>query len=238
VRSFDAPRAVRRARRGFPVIPLSTGAVVGFAVGVLVDVVWPNVVYGYQLAAVGVALVLLVVAIVARRRFPVALPFALATTLGLIGGIASGLAARPASPTYQPGAIEVDLRLPVSQSVTGTAMCLPIAGSPVPSIITPEDGSSLSIAGGRRLAVMLRPEVGNVRRPDGLGIEVFIVIPSADGSHTFTRMASDLASSLGASGTAAAGALTFSGLSLHPESEQRQPIEVAGTVSWTCPAGT
>lgn len=231
--SRRAPVA-RRSPRGFPTVAVASGAVVGFALGVLVDVIRPDIADGYQLAAVGLALAGLFVAIVARRRLPVALPFALAATVGLVVGIASGLAARPASIAHTAASIKVELRAPVSQSLSGGAMCAPIDGSDVPSLLTPADGSALALAGGRGLAVILAPTVGGIRRSDGLGIEVWIVTRGPDGAPTHTRMVSDLGSSLDASGTAATGSMTFSGLSLHPQSAQRQPIDVAGTVSWTC----
>jgi hypothetical protein len=215
----------------------AVAAAIGFGLGLLVDQVWPNPVYGYQIMAGLLAVALVVVAILIRRAHPLILPASIGLAVGVFAGVAVGLALRQ-SPAYTTATIRVQLTAPVVQTLTGTAQCSPLDDGTVPVVITDEDGSALQLAGGRGLSVVLYPNAGNLRRPDGLGIEVQIFTPGVGGAMTSTWMTSDLGSSLSAAGTQAAGTLTFSGVTLHPESELRQPIDVVGTVTWSCPAAS
>lgn len=49
-------------------------------------------------------------------------------------------------------------------------------------------------------------------------------------------MGSNQTSVVEVSGTAAKGGVTFSGLVVRPDSEQREPIDVVGSIAWSCEA--
>jgi hypothetical protein len=204
---------------------------VGIAIGVLVDVVSPNPTYGLQIEAIGLAiLIVLVVAIVARiRRW---LPAASGLAIGVIVGV--GVGPGPTPLPLVTGTIEVRLGLPEIKDVSALATCYVIDGALV-ELVTTDEGA-LRLADGRLVALSIgaaQQEPAALDRP--LDIVVTIHSTTADGSPTETRMVSDASSTISISHAGATGSMAFSGLVVDDKSESREPIDVAGSVTWTCP---
>jgi hypothetical protein len=147
---------------------------------------------------------------------------------------------RPA--TSRPGetpdelSFHVDLVEPAIATLTTTSgQCL-VRGDRLMLLESPD---GVSLVDGRSVSVMLSqgayrpaPNAG----PDVLTVDVRVAWALDDGSPTETWMGSDATSTLTVSGTADQGTVEFSGLVLRPNSEQRDPIDVAGSVSWRCEA--
>ena len=232
-----APGATARGRTSRLELGLILGvAALGFVVGLLLNVVFPNVAYGYQLIA-GLAAVLLVLAGVPlwRRRRSFA-AISVAAGVGLIAGILVGLVVRPASAAAEALSVDVSLQAPVvATGHTTSGTCLVLDGQ----LLLLESADAVALVDGRSVSVTLSQ--GDDRpapdaSPDGLTVDVRIGWALDDGSPTETWMGSDATSTVIVTGTANDGTVDFSGLVLRPASEQRDPIEVSGSISWTCEA--
>jgi hypothetical protein len=223
------PRWGRWSRRsvGVLLIALAFGA----GIGLLVNVRSPNPAYGIQLIADFFAiLVLLVVALVpALRRL---LPAALGLAIGVIAGVAIGMNLVTVPSPYVDGTVNLQLGKPEIVNGSASAICLVVDGV-LDFAETPRDGG-LHLADGRSLWLSIGPHVLEPSAAAPLGIVVFIGGTLPDGSPTETRMASDSSSTITVTNAGATGSMAFSGLVLHPDSEQRELIDVAGTVSWDC----
>ncbi|HET9436198.1 MAG TPA: hypothetical protein VFO50_05015 [Candidatus Limnocylindrales bacterium] len=218
--------------------PVVAAAAVGLALGFVVDLIWPNTVYGYQLVAAGVAFLVVLVAAAVGRRVPLALPVAAAGAVGLVAGMMAGLALLAGPPSTVAGSLEVRLERPIEATLASAAICGTATSTAFPLVFTAEDGSDLTLADGRGLAVAATlgdgAPVGVKPRADGLGIELRVTDTRTDGSPTATWMGSDERSALTVTGTAAAGSMSFAGLVIHPDSEQPTPIDLVGTITWEC----
>jgi hypothetical protein len=220
----------------------------GISAGLLSDIIWPNPVYGYQIIIgglaflIGIAFGVVAITRPATRRLAFVV---LSAAIGVIAGISLGFAARPSAAPVLMGSVGVDLASPVDVQVrTEQAIC-DIQGGQLAYLETPT-AEGLELGDGRRLSVALTNALGlggeAVPKPVGeapaavpaLDIRVHWTLP--DGSPTETLMAYGPGSNVTASGTAAAGSITFSGLVVSPLSEQRDRIDLAGTLRWECPA--
>ncbi|HEX5591529.1 MAG TPA: hypothetical protein VFX65_14650 [Candidatus Limnocylindrales bacterium] len=213
-------------------------AAAGLAIGFVVDLIWPNTVYGYQLVAAGAALLVVLVAAAVGPRLPLALPVAAAGAVGLLVGMMAGLALLAGPSSTVAGTLEVRLERPIEVTLTSDATCGTAASDAFPLVSTAEDGSDLTLPDGRGLAVTValgdwRP-VGVRPRDDGLGVELRVTDSLPDGSPTETRMGSDERSALSVTGTAGAGSMSFAGLVVHPDGDQQTPIDLVGTITWDC----
>jgi len=222
---------------------LATALATGVALGLLSDIVWPNIVYGYQIIVGGLAILVPIVVLVLppTRRFA---GVAIALGVGVIAGIALGFNARPTPPPAQIGSVEVMLGRPVNvQLETVQAICNTQDGQ-LQSLETPNAEDQLVLGDGRRLSVVLgtpldfsasgAPEQGGGSGPvPSVDISVHWTLP--DGSPTETVMSAGPGSHVSASGTFSSGYLAFDSLVVSPLSEQRDPIDLAGTLRWECP---
>lgn len=218
-------RSTRRVLVGF-VVALAAGV----ALGVLVDVISPNPTYGLQIEAIGLAiLIALVVVIIPRtRRW---LPAALGLAVGVIVGVDVGPG--PAELPLVTGTIEVRLGEPEIRNASATAECYVVDGT-LEFLNTAADGA-LRLADGRAFALSLgQGEVEPAALDRALDIVVIISSTTSDGTPTETRMASDASSTISITNAGATGSMAFSGLVLHHQSELREPIDVAGAVTWDC----
>ena len=219
---------------------VAAAAIVGFLAGLGTYVVWPNVVYGFQLIAGVVALVLMVLGTLLWRRSRLPASCTIAAGAGLLLGLAIGYNLRPATTGPRDTADEIvfhiDLVTPAVATLNTTSgQCL-VRGDRLMLLESPD---AVSLVDGRSVSVMLsqgayRPAPN--ASPDGLTVDVRVAWALDDGSPTETWMGSDATSTLTITGTAVAGAVEFSGLVLRPDSEQREPIDVEGSVSWDCGA--
>lgn len=219
----------RWSRRSFAAFLVALA--IGAGLGLLVNVLSPNPVYGFQLIADFVAVfVLLVVALVPPLRG--LWPAALGLALGVIAGVAIGMNVVTVPSPFVDGTVKVQLGKPEVVNASAPATCHVVDGV-LSFADTPRDGG-LRLADGRSLWLSIGPHVLEPSAAAPLGIVVFIGSTLPDGSPTETRMASDGSSTVSISNAGATGSMAFSGLVLHPESEQRVPVDVAGTVSWDC----
>ena len=223
---------------------LATALAVGVALGLLSDIVWPNVVYGYQIIVGGLAILVPIVVLVlpTTRRFA---GVAIALGVGVIAGIALGLNVRPTPPAPQIGSVAVELGSPAIVEVkTVEAICTTRDGQLL-SLETPNAEGQLELGDGRRLSIVLgtpldfsasgAPEQGGGSGPvPSVDIHVHWSLP--DGSPTETVMSAGPGSRVSASGTHSSGYLAFDSLVVSPLSEQRDPIDLAGSLRWECPA--
>jgi hypothetical protein len=226
-----------RAGRVSPGLALGAAGL-GLVIGLLTYVVWPNVVYGFPLVAGAIAIALLAIgALVWRaRRRPASI--AIGAGAGLLLGIAIGYNLRPgASSIANVGAYHVDLIEPAIATLNvATATCVVTDGR----LMLLESPDAVSLVDGRSVAVTLsrggyRPFTGATSDSD-LTVDVRVAWALDDGTPTETWMGSDGTSVIEVTGTGEAGGATFSGLALRPDSEQREPIDVEGFVSWNCEA--
>ena len=206
----------------------------GFVIGLLVDVVFPNAAYGYQLVA-GLAGLLLLLAGVPlwRRRRPLA-AIAIVAGAGVLAGIVVGLTLRPGSAAATAVTLDVALDEPAVATLhTTSGTCLVLDER----LMLLESADAVALVDGRSVSVTLSQ--GTYRpapdaSPDGLTVDVHIAWALEDGSPTETWMGSDATSTVVVTGTASEGTVDFSGLVLRPASEQRDPIDVSGSISWSC----
>ena len=235
-----APRSIGSGRLPSIVAALMTGV----AGGLLTDIVWPNVVYGYQIIVGGLAILIpLATAILPpTRRF---LLVTAAAGFGVIAGIALGLNARPAAKPALVGSVEVMLGSPVSVQVKTMQAICDVQDGKLAYLETPTSEGELELGDGRRLSVVLtnplglgkpeQPAVGEAAAAvPAFDIRVHWTLP--DGSPTQTVMSYGPGSTVSATGTFSSGSLAFSDLVVSPLSEQREPINVAGSLRWECPA--
>lgn len=95
----------------------------------------------------------------------------------------------------------------------------------------------MRLADGRSFDVSIGPGDQEPTAPDRpLDIQVVIHGSTSDGTPTETRMASDASSTVSISNAGATGSMAFSGLVPRDQSDLRELIDVAGTVTWSCPA--
>ena len=224
-----APRWSRLSRRSMAA--LLVALVIGFVIGLLVNVASPNPTYGFQLIADVLAILAFLVVTMVRplRRF---LPAALGLALGVIAGVAIGMNVVTVPSKFVDGTVQVQIGKPSVMNGSASATCYVVDGV-LSFADTPRDGG-LRLPDGRAFWLSIGPHVLEPSAEGPLGIVVFIGGTLPDGSPTETRMASDSSSTLSISNAGATGSMAFSGLVLHPESEQRVPIDVAGTVTWDC----
>jgi hypothetical protein len=231
------PTAARRARR--PLLIVIAAASVGFGLGFVVDLIWPNTVYGFQLVAAAIAGALVLVAAALWRVLPSLLPAAIGGAVGIVAGMMVGLAAMASPPALAQGTVEVRIIEPEGVA-TGSAQCAVRPTDASPLLLTSESGEDLALPDGRRLSVNVTiagyGPVGSLARADGLGIELIVHKALPDGSPTSTTMVADAGSALAMTGDARAGTLAFDGLVLAADSEQREAIDLAGSVVWSCPS--
>jgi hypothetical protein len=93
----------------------------------------------------------------------------------------------------------------------------------------------MRLTNGRGLDFSIGPRYSNGARDDGLGIEVGYLALSGADPLSDPRFRSVPGSNLVATGTRASGSLAFSGLVLH-SGERVDGVDIAGTVTWSCPA--
>ena len=161
------------------------------------------------------------------------LPAAAGWAVGLIAGIAIGLAVAGGRSAGQIGSLKVDLAEPEMLQLETTANCIATDGR-LTLLVTATEDAVMRLSDGRGLAIRLTaPTTREV--PDVPTVDIHVRSTLPDGSPTETWLTSGPGSNLSASGTDASGSVAFSGMTLHPDSEQRTPIDVAGTIRWTCP---
>jgi hypothetical protein len=227
--------------RGFGIrerIVALAAAVVGFVAGVVVNVVWPNPTYGFQIMAGAVAIGLMLLGIPLWRRRRSEASVTIAAGAGLLLGIGVGYNVRPGSAgpgeTFDEAGFHVDIIEPAVATLNSrSGQCL-VRGDRLMLLESPD---AVSLVDGRSVSVMLsqgayRPAPNAA--PDGLTVDVRVAWALDDGSPTETWMGSDATSTVTVTGTADSGVVEFSGLVLRPDSEQRDPIDVVGSVSWSC----
>lgn len=229
-----AGRPMGGARRSKWLVWLLGGGFAGFLLGLVVDLVWPNVAYGYQVVAglAGLVLVLLAIPLWHRRRQLALL--SLAGGAGVLLGIAVGLALQPGS---KAGTATVDIALEEPEIATlrsTNGVCLVVDDR----LVLLESTDGLALVDGRSISVTLsrgryRP-APDASAGDALTVDVRVQSVLDDGSPTETWMGSDTTSMVTVTGTAATGTVDFSHLVLRPLSEQHDPIDVAGSISWSC----
>lgn len=204
---------------------------IGAGLGLLVNVISPNPVYGLQIEADGLAILIVIVvaAIPAMRSL---LPAAVGLAIGVVAGVAIGMSIVTVPSASVQGTVKVQLGKPEVMNGSASAMCLVVDG--VLSFADAPREGGLRLADGRSVALSIGPHVLEPSAAGPLGIVVFIGGTLPDGSPTETRMASNSSSTLSLSNAGATGSMTFSGLVLHPDSEQHEPIDVAGSVTWDC----
>lgn len=224
-----APRWGRWNRRSIAVLLVALA--IGVGIGLYVNLVSPNPTYGIQLIADFMAIVvLLFVVLVPPLRG--LLPAALGLAIGVIAGVAIGMNLVTVPSSFVDGTVKVQLGKPEMMNGSASAICSVVDGT-LSFAETTRDGG-LRLADGRSLWLSIGPHVLEPSAEGPLGIVVFIGGSLPDGSPTETRMASDGSSTISISNAGANGSMAFSGLVLHPESEQRDPIDVAGSVTWDC----
>ena len=227
--------ASRRRVSNRSIVEFLAAAAVGFGLGFLVDILEPNPTYGFQIIADAIAIFVAVAIVLippARRLRAVAIGGA----LGVIAGVAIGLNfVQLQQPSLMiPGTVDVILGKPEITQLSASAECYVVDGVLVE--LTAGDGeSSLALSDGRNLRILIGH--GNqepVALDRALDIDVSIRGTLPDGSATETRMVSDATSTVSLSNAGPTGSMSFSGLVLHELSELRQPVEVAGTMTWSC----
>ena len=220
---------------------------VGMSVGLLSDIIWPNPVYGYQLIIGGLAVLIGLGAVVVAFALPGLRGLAvvaIGAAIGVIAGISLGFSARPSASPALIGSVEVDLGSPVAVQVKSTQAICDVQDGHLAYLETPSS-EGLELGDGRRLSVVLTSPLGiggaaAPEPPDGSGavpafdITVHWTLP--DGSPTETVMTYGPGTQASASGTFSSGSLAFGGLIVSPLSEQRDPIDLRGTLRWECPA--
>jgi len=217
-------------------IVVLVAAIAGLTVGLLTYVVWPNVAYGFQLIAALVAIGLLVLGITLWRGRRLPASIFVATGAGLLLGIAIGYNVRPgASSSEDVAAIEVALSKPAVATLKTTSGHCVLHDA---ALMLLESGDAVALVDGRSVAVTLsrgpyRAFAGATGEGD-LTVDVRVQSVLEDGSPTETWMGSDGTSTVTVTGSASEGTVDFSGLVLRPRSEQRDPIDVAGSISWIC----
>lgn len=230
--------AVARVGAGSRLTWIIVALALGVGAGLLSNVIWPNPVYGYQLYIVLLGLVVAIVGVVSAVAVPrsrrLALPL-VAASIGAVAGVYLGMAMRPATPPPLVGSIDVDLDSPVRVQVqTANAVC-DVTNGQLVFLETGNTPDTMPLGDGRWLSITLRwPETTGGTVPT-FEIRVHALLP--DGSPTETVMTSGPASNVSASGVEASGSLAFSALVVSPSSEQREPIDVVGSLRWACPAG-
>jgi hypothetical protein len=210
-------------------------ASLGIALGILIDRLWPNPVYGYQVIAGLAALLLMGLGAVLWRRRRVLASMSIAGGAGLLLGIAIGFNVQPSGPSSTLATVDIALGTPVRATMHATnASCLMVEGR----LMYLDSGEGVALADGRIVLVTLsRGEYGpapDAGPGDQLRVDVEITSVLPDGSPTSTVMGSDPTSLVAMSGAQEAGSVEFSGLVVRPLSELRDPIEVSGSISWEC----
>ncbi len=160
----------------------------------------------------------------------------MAAGVGLLAGIAIGLALRPGSAAATAVTLDVALQEPAVATLhTTTGTCLVLDDR----LMLLESADAVALVDGRSVSITLSQ--GTYRpapdaSPDGLTVDVRIAWALEDGSPTETWMGSQATSTVIVTGAAGEGTVDFSGLVLRPASEQRDPIDVVGSMSWSCAA--
>lgn len=205
---------------------------IGIGLGVVVQVVSPNPTYGLQIEAIGLLLLIaIVVAVIpATRRL---VPIALGLAVGVIAGIGVGPVPARLPPVI--GTLSVQLGEPAIVNGSASPECRVVDG--VLAFLNAADQGALVLPDGRWFAMSLGPGEQEPTAPDR-PLDIVVIIHSAlpDGTPTETRMASDASSTISISNAGATGSMAFSGLVVHHKSELKVPINVAGTLTWSCPA--
>ena len=224
-----------RAARSSPGL-IAGAAGLGFVIGLLTYVISPTAVSGVQLVAGVLGVVLVLLGIVVRWRRALLGAVLIAGGAGLLPGIAIGYNLRSDADTAGEVAIVVTLEEPAIATLRTTSGNCAVRGDELLLLESPDavalvDGRSISVTLSRG-AYRPAPDVS----PDGLTVDVRIASALDDGSPTETWMGSDSTSSVEVTGTAEEGSVAFSGLVLRPDSEQHDPIDVVGSISWSCEA--
>ena len=142
--------------RGFGMrerIVVLAAAVVGFVAGVVVNFVWPNPTYGFQIMAGAVAIVLMLLGfpLWRRRRFPASIT--IAAGAGLLLGIGIGYNVRPGASTPDSEAsVHVDLVQPVMATLNTTSGRCIVSDD---QLMLLEPGDVVTLVDGRSVAVTL-----------------------------------------------------------------------------------
>ena len=206
---------------------------IGAGIGLLVNVVSPNPVYGIQLIADFFAIVvLLFIALVAPLRR--LLPAALGLAVGVIAGVAVGMNLLRPDPAFA-GTMTVRLAMPEIVDTSVGVACVVTREGALRAVSTAKGDGGLPLADGRTLSVLIGTEKQEPTATDRpLEIVVTVNRMQSDGTPLETRMITDATSTVSISNAGATGSMSFSGLVLHAQSELREPIDVAGTVSWDC----
>ena len=205
---------------------------IGAGIGLLLNVLSPNPVYGIQLIADFFAIVvLLFIALVPPLR--ALLPAALGLAIGVIAGVAIGMNLVASDNPSVAGTVTVRLGAPEAVDASVSAACFVADG--VLRDASTGDADALRLSDGRGFSVSIgteKQEPAAADRPLEIVLTIRGVLP--DGSPSETRMISDASSTVSISNAGPTGSMSFSGLVLHEQSELREPIDVAGTVSWDC----
>lgn len=231
-------------------VVLAVGGVAA-AVGAWIDWVHWNPVYGYQVLAIVVAIMVAIVgsivAFALRRRGPVA-RLIWFTSLAVPVGLYLGMALGPSRPAllYDDGTYVLRLVRPAPLEVSGIASCsisedgaqFSLSGS---SDQLPTEGApfvSVSVASGD----MFQREAPS--RPDHLvvGVVVSDAGPYADDEGVReASLTSDASSELAFERDGATGSMTFDGLADRTPAGQVHPraisTDLAGTIEWDCGDG-
>jgi hypothetical protein len=233
----DAQSAPPRRALSRTFIGLAVLLAAGAAAGAWFDwVAWhPSsalALYGAILLLGSVGIVLLLV-----RRLPTVVRYgAFAIAAGLVAGSVLG-PSRPAL-TQRDGEVVVRLTSPQVAEVRGPASCQTVAA-----------GDQLSVSGNPNNAlgegddkvfVDVHVTLGDMfragdPRSDGLGISVsWSPAREPVEGPLSARMRSTPSSALGADIESLSGKLAFSGLAVDPNEPGATPIDITGTVEWTC----
>lgn len=148
------------------------------------------------------------------------------------------LAVRPAPAATNDVSIDVVLRTPAEATMHTTSGDCVIDDH---RLMLLESADAVALVDGTSISVTLSQ--GTYRpapdaAPDGPTVDVRIASALEDGTPTETWMGSDATSTVNVAGAAGEGTVDFSGLVLRPASELRDPIDVAGSISWTCKPAT
>lgn len=171
----------------------------------------------------------------ARRRQPWLI---LGAAIVIAVVIVVALALRPGPAASNEVSIDVVLRTPAEATMhTTSGDCLVLEDR----LMLLESADAVALVDGTSISVTLSQ--GTYRpapdaSPDQLTVDVRIASALEDGTPTETWMGSDATSTVTVSGTAGDGMVDFSKLVLRPASELRDPIDVAGSISWTCEPAT
>jgi hypothetical protein len=148
--------------------------------------------------------------------------------------IVVALALRPGPAASNEVSIDVVLRTPAEATMhTTSGDCLVLEDR----LMLLESADAVALVDGTSISVTLSQ--GTYRpapdaSPDQLTVDVRIASALEDGTPTETWMGSDATSAVTVTGAAREGSVEFSGLVLRPGSELRSPIDVAGSISWSC----